>query len=102
MESEFILLTIALVILNLIALYIGVKFVICLSAILHKVPNYKENISQPQCSQKTNSETEPKRMQICPFGISTNNPENHSDNNCKSDTVKNKASHTKVIIKRLD
>ena len=85
MEVEFIVLSIALIILSLLAVYFGVKFVIGfvewkkLRAIRRNVPDNKNNIFQKQCAQKANSHTETKRMQSSPFSISLNNPYNDKD-----------------------
>ena len=83
-EIEFIILTIALIVFSLLSVYCGVKFVIGfvawkkLLAIIKNIPNGECEITQIQSYQKANGHTRSKGMQLSPFCISTNNPNNNT------------------------
>ena len=112
METEFIVLTLALVIASALCIYCGVKFVIYfvawrrLRAIRQNIPNSKNNIPQKPCDQKANSYARGKRVQYSPVSISVNNPNNDTDEDGDKYTIPYPLSYILVchivsIIKRI-
>ena len=85
METEFIVLTIALIVSSLICIYCGVKFVIGfvawkkLRAVRPYIPESEYKIAHKQSYQKADGNTRSKGVQVSPFCISMNNPYNNSD-----------------------
>ena len=87
METEFIVLTIALVVSSLISVCCGVKFVIGfvawkkLRAVRPYIPDSEYEIAHKQSYQKADSNARSEGVQISPFCISSQNPYNNTYEN---------------------
>ncbi|MBU2535840.1 MAG: hypothetical protein ABIK32_06215 [Chloroflexota bacterium] len=112
MEIEFIILTIALIVLSLLSVYCGVKFVIGfvawkkLRAIRQNIPNGECEIAQKQGYQKANGYARSEGVQISPFCISADNPNNNAYEYGRKYTIANPfknifISHIASIISRV-
>jgi len=112
MEAEFIILTIALIVSSLISVYCGVKFVIGfvawrkLRATRQNIPNGECEIAQKQSYQKADGYARSEGVQISPFCISADNPNNNAYECGGKYTIANPFqniffSHIKRIISRI-
>jgi len=110
METEFIVLTISLIVSSLLAVYFGIKFVICFESIKKNLRMVKPYIPDNECEithkqgyQKTDGYARGEGMQVSPFCISTDNPNSNAYKYGGKHTIANQFkngffSHAKRII----
>jgi len=111
METEFIVLTIALIVSSLACVYCGLRFVFSfvvwkkLRAVRPYIPDNECEIAHKQSYQKTDSNAGSEGVQISPFCISSYNPYNNPYENKEKYSIRYQLvniffSHVKRIISK--